>query len=94
MREFKEAFGFFNAQNPRDTELSAHDVYDVMTKFDPHAEVDIKVSLAAREKSARHKSLVPSPRPAEPTRSGRGVLARPRSEHTGVLEAPLEARSW
>jgi hypothetical protein len=46
VREFKEAFGFFNAQNPRDTELSAGDVYDVMTRFEPHKDIDIKVRHA------------------------------------------------
>ena len=44
MREFKEAFGFFNAQNPGDTELTADEIYEVMTRFDPHKELDIKVS--------------------------------------------------
>lgn len=43
VREFKEAFGFFNSQNPADTELTADEVFEVMTRFDPHKEVDIKV---------------------------------------------------
>ena len=46
VREFKEAFGFFNAQNPKDTELSADDIFEVMTRFEPHKEIDIKVRSA------------------------------------------------
>ena len=42
VREFKEAFGFFNAQNPRANELSAHEIFDVMTRFEPHKDLDIK----------------------------------------------------
>ena len=53
MREFKEAFGFFNSQTPGDTELSAEDVFEVMTRFDPHKDIDIKVS----PHSERHPSL-------------------------------------
>ena len=43
VREFKEAFGFFNSQNPADTELTADEIFEVMTRFEPHKEVDIKV---------------------------------------------------
>ncbi len=46
VREFKEAFGFFNAQNPGDTELSADEIFEVMTRFEPHKEIDIKVRPA------------------------------------------------
>ena len=42
VREFKEAFGFFNAQNPRENELSAGEVLDAMTRFEPHKDLDIK----------------------------------------------------
>ena len=42
VREFKEAFGFFNAQNTRENELSAGEVLDAMTRFEPHKDLDIK----------------------------------------------------
>ena len=63
VREFKEAFGFFNAHNPGENELSAHDVYDVMTKFEPNAEVDIKVSARASHPPQRERKNAWSPRP-------------------------------
>ena len=45
MREFKEAFGFFNSINSRDTELSVGEIHDVMARFEPHREIDAKVGL-------------------------------------------------
>ena len=34
VREFKEAFGFFNSQNSRDTELTVDEIFDVIAKFE------------------------------------------------------------
>lgn len=52
VREFKEAFGFFNSINSRDTELSVDEIHEVMARFEPHREIEPKVRLLALELSA------------------------------------------
>eukprot|EP01047_Picozoa_sp_COSAG01_P068934 COSAG01_NODE_10076_length_2250_cov_3.924861_5_plen_60_part_00 len=43
VREFKEAFGFFNSINARDTELTVAEIHEVMARFEPHREIEAKV---------------------------------------------------
>ena len=42
MREYKEAFGYINSINSRDTELSVDEIHDVMLRFNPDMEIDAK----------------------------------------------------
>ena len=69
MREFKEAFGFFNSQNSRDTELTVDEIFDVIAKFEtaqPGKEVLPKVRR--------------SPLPLEPARRPRNALPLPLTQ--------------
>ena len=70
VREFKEAFGFFNSQNSRDTELTVDEIFDVIAKFEtaqPGKEVLPKVRRSPSQ-------------PLEPARRPRNALPLPLTQ--------------
>ena len=62
VREFKEAFGFFNSQNRKEPDLTAAEILQVVMKFAPESEVNIKVCTCVIFLPVRAVSLAVSSR--------------------------------